>query len=259
MTSFTIKNNNKEKKDKVKSDEVKSDEVKKNEVINNIDNKNISLLNSLRENYQSYLCIILSIFILSYENFFLGIITFFIIIYLSYSEHKNAHIDKNIFTIIHFYHHENNNFFSHFIQILLELTTVGIFTPLYYIFGTIFLNPWVLIFFILFYSSVHNINYSIFHINNVHKLHHQFIQTNIGPDILDIIFETKNPIEKQVENTNHYIPNIILSTFIVLIIKYFWNNNNNKKYMLLILNIFLIISFFILITSSIYLWNINKK
>jgi predicted membrane channel-forming protein YqfA (hemolysin III family) len=74
------------------------------------------------------------------------------------------------------------------------------------------------------------------------------------------MFETKNKREKNVENTNHYIPNIIISTLIVLLIKYIWNNDNNKKYMLFILNIFLLTSFSILISTSIYLWNIyNNK
>ena len=253
MISSINKHRNKHRNKNTKK---KNEKVKKNEEIN-ISNNNISIINSLKENYLSYFCLLYSVFLLSSENFFLGIITFFIIIYLSYREHKNAHKDKNIFTIIHYYHHENNNFFSHFIQILLELTTVGIFMPIYLIFGTIFLNPWVLIFFILFYSSVHNINYSIFHINNVHKLHHQFVQTNIGPDILDIIFETKNHREKKVENISHYIPNIIICNLIVLLIKYLWSNDNNKKNMLFILNIFLLLSFSSLITTSIYLWNLK--
>lgn len=245
-------------KNKDKKTKTNNKKVKKTKIIGH-SNNNISIANSLKENFLSFFCLFFSVFLLSYENFFLGIVTFFIILYLSYSEHKNAHIDKNVFTIIHIYHHESNNFFSHFIQILLELTISGIFLPLYYIFGTIFLNPWVLFFFIFFYSSVHNINYSVFHINNVHRLHHKFIQTNIGPDILDIIFETKNHREKNVENTNHYIPNIIISTLIVLLIKYFWSNDNNKKCMLFILNIFLLLSFYILITISIYLWNIEQR
>ena len=252
-----IKDKDKKIKDKDKDKKIKN--IKKNELIHISDNNNnnISLTASLKENYLSYFCILFSVFLLSSDNFFVGILTFFIILCLSYSEHKNAHLFKNIFTIIHFYHHENNNLFSHFIQVLLEFTAIGIFMPLYYIFGTIFLNPWVLMFFVLFYSSVHNINYSIFHINSVHKLHHEFVHTNIGPDILDIIFKTKNYREKNVENTNHYIPNIIISTFIVFLVKFFWNNDNNKKNMLWLLHNFFIVSFTILIITSIYLWNIN--
>jgi hypothetical protein len=220
----------------------------------NTEKNNISLINSLKENYISFLCMIFAIYLLSHDNFLLGVISFMFIVFISYNDHKNAHKVKNIFSIIHHYHHENNNFFSHFIQILLELTMIGIFAPLYYIFGTIFLNPWILIFFILFYSSVHNINYSILHVNNVHRLHHEFTNTNVGPDFLDIIYNTKHLSEKCVENTNHYIPNIIISTFIVLILQYYWKNNN-KKTMLFGLNCFLLTSFSILIITSIYLWN----
>jgi len=223
------------------------------------DTNELRAINSLKENRISYLCIIFAIFTLSYENFFIGIITFFIILYLSYNDHKNSHKVKNILSIIHHYHHENNNFFSHFIQILLELTVIGVFVPLYYIFGTIILNPWVLIFFILFYSSVHNINYSILRVNTVHKLHHEFVGTNIGPDICDIIFGTKHPSEKCVENTSHYIPNIIICTLIVLTMKYYWKNDANKKPMLFMLNSFLLASFLLLIVTSIVLWNKEVK
>jgi hypothetical protein len=246
MNSTEIKH---EAKDKAK-DKAKDDIFKFNDNYNNI-----TVMNSIKENYPSFLCIFIAVFILSSENFFLGIITFCIIIFLSYNDHNNAHKVKNIFSIIHHYHHENNNFFSHFIQVLLELTVIGVFVPLYYIFGTIFLNPWILIFFIVFYSSVHNINYSICRVNKVHKLHHEFTETNVGPDILDIIFGTKHTSEKCVENTNHYIPNIIVSTLFVLLLKHFWSHDDNKKYMLFALNSFLLTSFSILITTSIYLWN----
>ena len=164
------------------------------------------------------------------------------------------HNIKNILTIIHHYHHENNDFLSHFSQILLEMTAVGIFLPFYYIFGTILLNPWVLIFFILFYSSVHNINYSLLRVNKVHKLHHEFTNTNIGPDICDIIFGTKHSSEVKVENTDHYIPNIIITTLLILILQYFWKKEDNKKYMLFTLTLFIISSFIFLIGTSIYLW-----
>ena len=49
--------------------------------------------------------------------------------------------------------------------------------------------------------------------------------TNIGPDICDIAFGTKHPDSIEVENTNHYIPNVIIITMLILFIKYICNDN----------------------------------
>ena len=201
----------------------------------------------------------MAVYFISRDNFILGIFSFVFILFIAYRDHKTSHNIKNIFSIIHHYHHENDNFLSHFSQIILEFAAVGIFLPLYYIFGTIFFNPWVFIFFILFYSSVHNINYSLLKVNGVHKLHHECTTTNIGPDICDIIYGTKHPSEAKVENTDHYIPNIIFASIIVLILQYFWKNDTNKKYMLFTLTSFILSSFIFLITTSFVLWSEHTK
>ena len=146
---------------------------------------------------------------------------------------------------------------SQFTQILVELVCLSVFIPIFYVHKNFFLDPWILIFFTLFYSSIHNINYGYFKVNNVHKLHHECIETNIGPDICDIFFGTKNPSESCVENTDHYIPNIFFSSMIVLLLQYLWKNDNNKKGMFLIMNIFVSISISILVIFSIYLWFTN--
>ena len=43
----------------------------------------------------------------------------------------------------------------------------------------------------IFYTTVHNINYSIFHVNNIHEKHHNDVMYNYGPDIMDILMGTK--------------------------------------------------------------------
>ena len=155
-------------------------------------------------------------------------------------------------TIIHHYHHTHDNFISYYMQILIELICLTVFIPLFYLFENIFLDPWILIFFVFFYSSIHNINYGYFKVNNVHRLHHDHMMTNIGPDICDILFETKNPTESCPENTNHYLPNIFISYLIVLFLQYLWKDN--KKNMLLVMNIFISVSFCIITACSFYLW-----
>ena len=86
----------------------------------------------------------------------------------------------------------------------------------------------------LFYTSVHNINYSIYHVNHIHELHHKYQDTNMGPDICDIIGGTKNenmPTNEYIENTDHYILNIIVGAIIVLIIQNLYSNDSYKEIM----------------------------
>ena len=114
--------------------------------------------------------------------------------------------------------------------------------------------------FAIFYSSVHNVNYGIFRVNDVHYLHHKHMLTNIGPDICDIIFKSKNSSNKQVENTNHYIPNIIIGTIIVLILKYFYYKDDfYKSWILFLMYCFLGFSSSFAVLSSIYLYFFYKS
>ena len=95
----------------------------------------------------------------------------------------------------------NNTYFSHILEYILEYINI----PLNF-------------FNFMLYTSIHYINYSYFHINNFHELHHKDTYKNIGPDICDIIFGTKYKIENSnentIENTDHYIPNILISLLI---------------------------------------------
>ena len=114
----------------------------------------------------------------------------------------------------------------------------------------------------LFYSTIHNYNYGQLRVNDVHYIHHQNIYTNIGPDICDIAFGTKSKINKEVENTNHYIPNVVVISILVLILKYLCKNNTIKNLLLNILFILMSISTIIILFSSIYLYftyDNNKK
>jgi hypothetical protein len=224
-------------------------------------NPDITVINSIKENYLSWVCILISVFTISYPNYIKGYGTFFLMMILGHLSHYGIHFYRNILTILHHYHHENNNFFSHFIQILLEIAFVLVFAPFYFIYGTIFLDEWVLLLFVIFYSTVHNINYGIFRVNKVHSLHHQNIFTNMGPDICDILFRTKNKQETNVENTDHYIPNIIIGTIIVLFLQKLYKNDANKPIMIGLLKLGLATCFIVTFISSIYIWffNSNKR
>jgi len=216
--------------------------------------KNINVIHSFKENYMPFLFMFIAIYLISYKNYLCGIITFIAVAFLSYFCHYFSHQTKNIFTILHHYHHENDNFISHYAQIILEISIVGIVVPLYYFFNLNIVNYWIIFFYVMLYSSIHNYNYSILKVNNVHKLHHECINTNYGPDILDITFGTKHPSEINVENINHYGNNIIVSTIIILIIKELFKNECFKTNALFILFGLFILMYIFLFFTSIFVW-----
>ena len=221
--------------------------------------ENLKVVNSLKENAASWIIMLSTISIISYPNIFLGVLTFVVFIFIAYFFHVVAHVHKNIFSIVHHYHHENDNFFSHFIQILLELSIPYPFVMVSYFFGVKILDPWIILYFMLFYCSVHNVNYSIFKVNGVHRLHHTEVNLNFGPDVCDVMFGTKHTSEDCVENTNHYIPNIIIITFIVLILKYVCRTEWVKDSLLVGLITLLSSGILILFFSSIILWYLECK
>jgi hypothetical protein len=209
--------------------------------------ENITVMNNLKNNAPSWLLILSTISIISYPNIFLGVFTFVVFIFIAYFYHVVAHVHKNIFSIVHHYHHENDNFFSHFIQIILELSIPYPFVMLSYFFGISIFDPWIIIYFMLFYCSVHNLSL------------HTEVNLNFGPDVCDVMFGTKHSSEDCVENTNHYIPNIIVITGIVLILKYVCKTEWVKDSLLVGLVTLLSSGIILLFFSSIILWYLECK
>jgi hypothetical protein len=229
-----------------------------------MENNNINVLTSIKTNYLSWIVILLSISIVSQPFIAAGFITFFSLLLFAYFVHRGSHDFRNVFTILHHYHHENDNFFSHFSQIILELSLGMLVVPFYYYLGNNYINIWTAILFTLFYSTVHNYNYGQLRVNDVHFLHHKEINTNIGPDVCDIAFNTKNKKNTEVENTNHYIPNIIIITILVLIVKHFVYNSDLKDISLNIFCVLMVVFALFISISSIYLYftydnNKNKE
>ncbi len=223
-----------------------------------------NLLFSIRKNLRCWGCFILAIYLISKNTSFTrGMATLAVMLFLVYWVHWESHVERNWFTISHHYHHEQNNWYSHGIQILLELQ-FGLALPILneFLFDNI-LDKWVIIFLYIFYSSVHNINYSIFHINKTHELHHENVFTNIGPDVCDILFETKNESiineEGYIEDTSHYIGNIMIGMFIVLILRKLYKDPGLKIVMDVWSYICLVVVSLIVIMSNTYLINFYDK
>jgi hypothetical protein len=182
--------------------------------------ENLTFLNYISTNYLSCIILFICLYKIS-NNYFAGIITFLIIFFISYFSHVFLHNYDSFFTKIHMYHHSHSNLFSHIIQLLMELSVPSILIPFYYYFDFVRnnLELWVLFFYVLFYSTVHNINYGFFKVNDVHSIHHMTCRSNFGPDLCDVVFDTKDILNNNVENTNHYILNIILITLLIIILK----------------------------------------
>lgn len=224
-----------------------------------------AFVTSITQNYKSWVCMFVAIYFVSKPNLVEGYFTFGVMLLFSYYIHKETHAVRNFLTIAHHYHHEHNNFISNFVQILLEFQAgCGLNMLLYYLFDGRFFNTWTMMLSYLFYSSVHNINYSIYHVNHIHELHHKHQDTNMGPDICDIIFGTKNenmPTNEYIENTDHYILNIIGAAIIVLIIQNLYSNDNYKEIMHSIANYSLSTAAILIfiITTYIYIHDDGKK
>ena len=192
---------------------------------------------SLLLNYKSWFFLVIALILISLKdltgcamNLGKGFATFGILFVASHVLHYWAHFKRAYpQNIVHLYHHEHNNFFSHFLQIIVEFVSAMSYMWLKYNVSYMsFFNEWIIIFYYLFYTTIHNINYSILHVNNVHELHHKFRIKNMGPDICDIMFGTKYNVEDGIENTDHYIPNIIICLIITMLLKSFWDGRENK-------------------------------
>ena len=243
---------------KVDKEEKEINEIKEiKEIKIGIQDRVKSIAKSLSMNYKSWLLIILAVSILSYPNVILGYTTFLILIISAYFFHYSCHFKAAYpLNIVHLYHHNHNNNFSHFIQIMLELVLLIFFLYLKERFHFSFLNVWIILFFYIFYTTIHNINYSIYHVNTVHEMHHKLKVQNMGPDICDIIFNTKYNVDHDVENTDHYNYNILVSFTVAMALKLLWtklNDNQRITYISLVKNTFYIVML-ILFVTSVYLF-----
>ena len=239
MSTF-IKNEDKDK-DKDKDD-------KKND---------INLINSLKENYLSWTVMFIAAGILSYPDITSAFISVVFCYVWYYVIHRIQHsFGLNITNIIHNYHHDHSRtFLSDLTEIILEINFLNSILPYLYIFNIEIINIWVILLYTFMYITIHNINYTRLRVNNVHRLHHQSMHTNHGPDVCDIIFGTKSPLDTEVENTDHYIPNIIIGFIIVYFIQCMYEKSDIYKFYLRFSGIAMLsFSALLYVIFSTYLW-----
>jgi len=195
----------------------------KKNIVERIEKTINAIKKSLTINIKSWTLLLVSIFIITYNDLLNGLVTFFFMLFASHLFHYACHLA--LYTnSVHIYHHKNNNYLSHISQMILEFCSIIFFVFSKHIGGWLFLNEWIIIFYYIFYTTVHNINYSIFHVNNVHENHHKLLTLNLGPDICDILFQTKFDVNEGIENTDHYTWNIFFSLISILVGKIIWSN-----------------------------------
>jgi hypothetical protein len=227
------------------------------------------ILRSIVVNYKSWFVLFISCLIICRQNIVLGFIQYILCIFYAYLAHRAAHEPIGFFfNRAHIYHHEHTNWMSHAIQVCVELAAS--FSPIFILYYILDLKhsifpfyPYVFLLFIIFYTSTHNINYGQLHVNKVHAKHHADYSVNYGPDICDIVFGTKYP-KGTVENTDHYIPNIIVATIFTYFFREYYENltdkqSAKKQYVILYAIICFIVSYFTTKQSIIDLERLSIK
>jgi sterol desaturase/sphingolipid hydroxylase (fatty acid hydroxylase superfamily) len=85
-----------------------------------------------------------------------------------------------------------------------------------YLTGIWIVPPSIILFYALWYTSVHIVNYSIIG-SPVHRDHHKNVGTNFGPDVIDQMFGTNHEPTK--EDLIPLSPNMVLAFSIVFALK----------------------------------------
>ena len=127
----------------------------------------------------------------------------------------------NLHVIFHHNNDKKKSAFIRYFNLYIEcLSNISIFIAFYYLqrLCNIKFVPAIIIFYYaIFYTTIHIINYSLFHCSKAHSLHHQHAgdikkSCNYGPDIIDQIFLTS--CNNTFEDQNHILLNILFAFLI---------------------------------------------
>ena len=158
------------------------------------------------------------------DSYIRCIITIIFVIFFSYFSHRAAHdiYPYNIFHMIHHNDEYNNKKWALLLELIINLFQIGglILIPfnmyLEKLIGIKLLNNYVILYYSLVYTSHHMINYHYIP-NTIHIQHHKNEITNYGPDIIDVLFFTKEDNTK-FEYYKFSRINCIISGIIVILL-----------------------------------------
>jgi hypothetical protein len=204
---------------------------------------------SVYQNYKWWISALICLFVLNQcqinKKYLYSFLTFISIMIYSQIFHYLLHVNTFYpMNVIHVYHHSVSSWLSNFLEIIFE--SIVLFYPLmtfylYYHYLHFFniqikwidelvsiCDYWTIVFYMGFYVTMHNINYSILKVNHIHRIHHEELLRNMSPDIFDILFFTKDDIT-DVENMDHMILNLYISLVFALILQKIYNSSIIKE------------------------------
>lgn len=181
---------------------------------------------SITHNYKTYIAFILVPYLLTPSTMLSGYITTLMGLIYVYGGHVFYHNPlSTVFYFVHTWHHDHADSASIYQEVIMEmvgLATIIMWLTVYYNIGEIqyVYNPYIIIFYCIFYPIAHFFNYTYLATNDNHQQHHRHMNVNFFPDICDIVFNTKYDIKNStIENTDHLIPTVIVAAVIAYIIK----------------------------------------
>ena len=216
----------------------------------------MKIFDSILLNYKTWILYLICSTIICDGSILLGLVSFLYTYLACYAGHYLMHLDFfycNIYSLCHCHHHVNSELTGYLMNCITEFLTLANNIVLKYVLNQFELvnlfsiNPWMVFFLYFIYTTVHNINYGIFHVNDYHVIHHAEPITNIGPDFYDLIFGTKNKETFTNEYIDHFIPNICFAFICVLLLKELYKHHSstmNTLFIFLWITLSAIISMF---------------
>jgi len=162
------------------------------------------------------------------NNIYIAIFTFYYVTGWSYFTHLLYHQPWfSLIGQIHLFHHNpiyHDSSIVFIIEALLDFFVFGGFILIFFgiqlekFLGFKIFNHYIILFWALFYTSYHLLNYHYIK-PDAHKQHHITNGiNNYGPEWFDILFHTKTD-NTEFENLNSGIPNLIVIAIIILALK----------------------------------------
>jgi hypothetical protein len=128
----------------------------------------------------------------------------------------------NIFHKVHHNDDINHTFFGRTLEWIVNFLQIGglLLIPLNRLLenktGVKLFNEYIIVFYSLVYTTHHMINYHVLEVDT-HIRHHKNVNTNYGPDYMDVLLGTKQH-NSTFEDMRESILNTLLSAMVVIIL-----------------------------------------
>ena len=153
-----------------------------------------------------------------------GLFTITFMVIFSYLSHMVGHklYPINIFHKVHHNDDINHTFFGRTLEWIVNFLQIGglLLIPLNRLLenktGVRLFNEYIIVFYSLVYTTHHMINYHVLEVDT-HIRHHKNVNTNYGPDYMDVLLGTKQH-NSTFEDMRESILNTLLSAMVVIVL-----------------------------------------